>query len=155
MLGKIYMKTPNTEEEWTTIANRFETLWNFPNCIGAVDGKHIVMQPPPESGSHFYNYKHTHSIVLMAIAGPDYECLYADVGTNGRMSDGGVWNKCSFLKAAENGEIVLPKPKVLPFGKTPVPYVLVGDEAFALRPFLMKPYPQRDLTPSRRIYNYR
>ena len=53
-----------------------------------MDGKHIVMQCPAKVGSYYYNYKGTHSIVLMAVAGPDYKCLYADVGTNGRVSDG-------------------------------------------------------------------
>ena len=38
----------------------------------------------------------------MAIAGPSYECLYVDVGTNGRVIDGGVWNKLIFSKAPEN-----------------------------------------------------
>ena len=55
--------------------------------------------------------KGTHSIVLMAVAGPDYECVYADVGTNGRVSDGGVWNKCGLMKAIEVGTVVLPPPK--------------------------------------------
>ena len=32
---------------------------------------------------------HSCSIVLMAVAGPDYQCLHADVGNNGRISDGG------------------------------------------------------------------
>ena len=72
------------------IAKKFEEKWNFPNCLEAVDGKHIVMQCPPNAGSYYYNYKGTHSIVPMAVSGPDYECLYADVGTNGRVSDGGV-----------------------------------------------------------------
>ena len=56
----------------------FKEKWNFPNCLGAIDGKHITLQPPPNSGSHYYNYKHTYSIVLLAIAGPDCEALYAD-----------------------------------------------------------------------------
>ena len=42
-----------------------------------------TMQSPANAGSHYYNYKGTHSIVLMAVAGPDYECVYADIGTNG------------------------------------------------------------------------
>ena len=110
-LGPVYLKVPSTNEEWLEIASKFEERWNYPNCIGAIDGKHIVMQPPPNAGSHYYNYKHTHSIVLMAVAGPDYECIYADVGTNGRVSDGGVWNKCSLSQAIEDGTISLPPPK--------------------------------------------
>lgn len=37
------------------------------------------MQLPANAGSFLYNYKHTHSIVLKAVAGTDYECIYADV----------------------------------------------------------------------------
>ena len=113
------------------------------------------MQPPPDARSHYFNYKQTHSIVLLAVAGPDYECIYADVGTNGRVSDGIVWNKCSLSKAIENGDICLPPSKCLPFGTHKVPHVFIGDDAFALKSYLMKPYPQTGLTDDRRIYNYR
>ena len=89
-----YMKIPSSAEEWLDIAKKFEEKWNFPHCLGAVDGKHIVMKCPPNAGPYYCNYKGTHSVVLMAVAGPDYECLYADVGMNGRVSHGGVWNKC-------------------------------------------------------------
>ena len=88
-----YLKTPSTADEWEIIAKKFNERWDFPNCFGAIDGKHVVMQPPSEAGSQFFNYKLTHSIVSLAVAGPDYECLFADIGTNGRVSDGGVWNK--------------------------------------------------------------
>ena len=154
-LGEKYLSTPRDETKWEEIANEFENGWQFPNCIGAIDEKHLVMQPPTGSGSHYFNYKHTHSVVLMAIVGPDYECLYADVGTNGRISDGGVWNKCAFLKAVEDDKLNIPKPACLPLGKQEVPYLLVGDEAFALKPFLLKPYPQKDITPDRQAFNYR
>ena len=89
----MYLKVPSRQKEWLEIALKFEEKWNFPNCVGAIDGKHSVMQPPANAGSYYYNYKNTHSIVLMAVAGQDYECHYADVGTNGRISDGGVFNK--------------------------------------------------------------
>ncbi|KAK3746102.1 hypothetical protein QZH41_015519, partial [Actinostola sp. cb2023] len=155
ILGPKFMAVPSTPQEWSVIADEFERKWQYPNCIGAVDGKHVVIRPPPASGSHYFNYKHTHSIVLMAVAGPNYECIYADVGTNGRVSDGGVWNKCSLLKKLEIGGMGVPEDKPLPFGKDPMPHVLVGDDAFALRPFIMKPYPQRNLMVENRIYNYR
>ena len=113
------------------------------------------MQPPPSAGSKFCNYKHTHSIVLMAVAGPDYECIYADIGTNGRVSDGGVWNKCSLSNKIDTGELSLPVPSHLPLSEKVFPCVLLEDDAFALKPHMMKPYPQTGITQDKRIYNYR
>ena len=72
-----YLKTPNTREEWLRIASGFQDRGNFPNCSGAIDGKHIVMAQPGSSGSHYRNYKGTDSIVLLAVVGPNYEFLLA------------------------------------------------------------------------------
>ena len=84
----------------------------------------------------------------MAIAGPEYECLYADVGSNDRGNDSGVWNKSSLLKAIQNGS-------VLPVNGVIAPYIFVGDDTFALKKFMMKPYPQQNLTADKRVCNYR
>lgn len=145
---------PSLEEEWNKVRETFQQ-WNFPNCIGAVDGKHVVMDAPPNAGSIYYNYKNTHSIVLMAICDGNYKFIYVDVGSNGRISDGGVFNKCSFVTAMENGSLHLPEVQPLPGCNTSIPSVLVADDAFALKPNLMKPYPGRNLALSQRVFNYR
>ena len=59
----------------------------------------------------------------MAIAGPGYECLYADVESNGRINDSGVWNKTSILQGIEDGTVILPKKEKLSNGED-APYVL-------------------------------
>ena len=151
----LYLKTPSTADEWGIIAKKCNERWDFPNCLGAIDGKHVVMQPPPEAGSQFFKYKLTHSIVLLAVAGPDYECLFADIGTNGRVSDGGVWNKSMIAQMIENEQIELPPAKCLPFGSKKLPHVFVADDAFALKRYLMKPYPQNGLDGTKKKYNYR
>nr|XP_037286166.1 uncharacterized protein LOC119179199 [Rhipicephalus microplus] len=46
-----------TATRWQEIANDFCDKWNFPLCVGVVDGKHIQIQMPPHSGSLYYNYK--------------------------------------------------------------------------------------------------
>lgn len=66
-LSTDYMPVPSTPEEWLEIAREFDELWNFPNCVGAIDGKHIVMRKPHHGGSMYHNYKGQESIVLMAI----------------------------------------------------------------------------------------
>ena len=121
MLGLVYLKVPSSEDEREKLAKEFEEKWQYPNCIGAIYGKHVVMCLPPGSGSHYFNYKRSHSVVLMAVAEPNYEVVYADVGTNGRISDGGVWNKSSLMKSMENGTQHSPDPKPLPFSTEPVP----------------------------------
>lgn len=137
------------------MANEFDNLWNFPNCIGAVDGKHVVMNAPPNSGSIYYNYKHTHSIILMGIADAKYKLYYVDVGCNGRQSDGGVFNKSSFSNAMGNDKLNIPKAKPFSGRQVDVPYVIVADDAFAMKQNIMKPYSNRDLTGLQRIFNYR
>ncbi|KAJ8954599.1 hypothetical protein NQ318_003130 [Aromia moschata] len=59
---------PTTVSEWNDIANAFQDRWQFPHCLGAVDGKHVQIIAPHGSGSYYFNYNKTHSIVLMAIA---------------------------------------------------------------------------------------
>ena len=140
-LGSSHLKTPSTNEEWMSVAREFQEKWQFPNAVGAIDGKHIVIIPPPNSGSNYYNYKHTNSIVLLAIAGPCYECLFADVGTNGRMNDSGIWNKSSLRRAIENRKIGLPEPRALPYRLEKIPFVILGDDAFALKNYMMTPFP--------------
>ena len=44
------MSPPSSEDDWITISRRFAERWNFPNCIGALDGKHVVIQSPQTLG---------------------------------------------------------------------------------------------------------
>ena len=129
--------------------------WNFPHCVGALDGKHIIIRPPPDSGSYYYNYKGTHSIVLMALVDANYEFIYVDVGTNGRVSDGGVWGNSTLCHSLKNSTAGLPPDTKLTDSNRTLPYVLVGDDAFPLQTYLMKPFPFRDQTNEQRIFNYR
>ena len=56
-----YLTAPESTEDWLRIAEGFQDEWNFPHCIGAIDGKHICMECPRNGGSAFYNYKNFHS----------------------------------------------------------------------------------------------
>ena len=129
--------------------------WNFPNCVGAMDGKHIAIKCPAKSGSTFYNYKQFFSIVLFAVVDANYKFLYVDVGCNDRISDGGVFANSSIFRRLEEQSMNFPDDKPLPGRRSQLPHVIVGDEAFPLKKYLIKPYPQRQLDQSKRIFNYR
>jgi hypothetical protein len=109
-----------------------------------MDGKHIVMQAPANSGSYYYNYKGTFSIVLLAILDAKYKFMYVDVDCNGRVSDGGVFKTCSLYEALETGTTKLPPAIPLPGRTQQVPYFFVADDAFAMRHYTLKPYPFKD-----------
>ncbi|XP_041989222.1 protein ANTAGONIST OF LIKE HETEROCHROMATIN PROTEIN 1-like [Aricia agestis] len=149
---KDYIKLPSSIEEWQEIARGYESRWHFPNCGGAIDGKHIRIRKPANSGSYYYNYKHYFSIVLMAIVNADYEFLYVDIGCNGRVSDGGVIEYTSFYNKLQNEQLNLPPNNM---NKNNMNFVFVADDAFALHENVIKPYPQRNLTREERIFNYR
>lgn len=71
------------EDKWNSIANDYNTIWNFPNCVGALDGKHINIQAPPNSGSLYFNYK-TFLVILMALVYAKYNCIAVDIGAYGK-----------------------------------------------------------------------
>lgn len=89
----------------------------------------------------------------MAVVNANYEYLYVDVGTNGRISDGGVIRESSFGDLLESNRLNLPSPAILPGTDIEVPYVFVGDEAFRLTTNLMKPYSIGTLTTQRIKFN--
>lgn len=82
-LADDYLKPPFCKEDWLHIAEEFYDMWNFPHCIGAIDGKHIQIQAPPKSGSKYFNYKKTFSIVLMACCDAKYNFTLIDIGAYG------------------------------------------------------------------------
>ncbi|KAL4135271.1 hypothetical protein QTP88_006891 [Uroleucon formosanum] len=110
--------------------------------FGAIDGKHIVIQSPMNSGSEYinYNYKGTFSVVLMALVDANYCFTYTDVGCQGRISDGGVFRNSTLFKKLNENQLNLPPNKPMLGKETFIPYVFVADDAFGLSPHIMKPY---------------
>jgi len=145
------------KNNWIRTADEFYERTNFPNCIGAVDGKHIRIGKPNESESQFFNYKNFFSTVLMAMADADYSFISVEVGAYGSSSDSDVFQNSTFGKLLESNKLNIPDPRVLPSDAEglSMTFVVVGDEAVALSQHVLRPYPSKKLTFLKRIYNYR
>lgn len=71
-------------DQLKNISLDFENIWNFPNCIGSLDGKHCRVKRPKTSGSAFFNYRKFFSIVLQAVADAKKRFLTIEVGGRGK-----------------------------------------------------------------------
>ncbi|GLV33182.1 uncharacterized protein CBL_10529 [Carabus blaptoides fortunei] len=154
VLFPIYLPTPSVND-FCKIEEGFRHSWQFPICVGALDGKHINIRVPKMSGSEFFNYKKTFSIVLMASCDADLNFTMIDIGAYGSQSDGGIFNNSTFGRVIQTGNISLPVDKPLPGTHIVVPHFLVADEAFPLKSYIMRPHPGISLNREKRIYNYR
>jgi len=148
------LQVPDKEDEWRYVADGFFQKWQFPHCVGSLDGKHVAIVAPANSGSLFYNYKHFFSIVLLALVDANYKFLYVDVGCYGRSADGGVFNNSTLSKALASNCLNIPAPETFE-GVSNLPYVILADDAFVLISYIIKPYAMRGLTADQQVFNYR
>jgi hypothetical protein len=96
----------------------------------------------------YRNYKQFFfSIVLQAVADARYRFIAIDVGAYGKESDGRIFSNSNLSRELDNGALNVRLEKVLPGTDIALPHVLVGDEAYPLKTYLMRPFPQRNLGP--------
>ncbi|KAK4875354.1 hypothetical protein RN001_011776 [Aquatica leii] len=140
---------------FTNIAAEYFKIWNVPNCIGAVDGKHVVIRAPRNSGSEFYNYKKCFSIVLMATCDAYMRFIMVDIGSSGANHDSAVFRNSGMGSAILNGTLSIPPPKKLPQTNIVMPHYIIGDAAFPLHTNIIRPYPGSNLDEKKNTFNYR
>ncbi|CAI6370576.1 unnamed protein product [Macrosiphum euphorbiae] len=151
------LKVPR-KQDWQNISHEFPMKWNSPNCCGALDGKHVVHQAVSNSGSSNYNYKGTHSIVLLALCDANYNFKLVDIWSPGRCSDGGIFKNSVIGKSMLSESIDFPKPVEIDNVNGPIPFHLVADESFTLLTNFKRPFPGRgkhNLHKNHAIFNYR
>ena len=150
-----YISPLETEEQWKNIAQEFGDLWQFPHVVETIDGKHVVIEAPTKSGTLYHDYKGTFSIDPLAVCDAKYNSTLVDIGQYGCNNDSGILAQSKISSAFENNTLNLPESEVLPGTHLDIPYFLVGDEIFPLKPWLLRPYPGWLLQLLEMIYNYR
>ncbi|KAJ8883780.1 hypothetical protein PR048_015634 [Dryococelus australis] len=156
VIQPLYRPQPATET-WENIARDFEQRWQFPNLTGAIDGKHVTIRKPADSGSSYFNYKQTFSMVLVVTVDANYKFVSINVGYMERFSDGSIFASSILAKHLNEQTLQLPPPKSLPAFEHTLPYVFVEDEAFFLSEHLIRPYPKKIITGNQenKVFNYR
>ena len=130
-----------TEDDWVHIADVFYRRTQFPNCIGAVDGKHVRIKMLTVCGSLFYNYKYFFSILLLALVDANYCFIAVNIGAVGKSGASNVFQNSNIGRRLESNQLGIPESRSLPNdenGKC-MPFVVVGDEAFALSEHVLRP----------------
>ncbi|KAG8231967.1 hypothetical protein J437_LFUL008888 [Ladona fulva] len=103
---------------WDTIADEFWERWQIPNCNKALDGKHKTIEASKSSGN---------------------------VGGYGKNCDGGIFSNSNLGRALQNDKFNILNKRALPGTNTELPMIIVADEAFPLKTYMMRPYPGTDL----------
>lgn len=149
VLGPLFAKVPDTEEEWKKISSNFLRRWQYPKLIGCLDGKHYQLRCPEKSGSQFHNYKGTFSVLVLAISDAFHRILYFKVGMQGSSNDSGAWLYSDFREALESSSLQIP---TAPEGQ--VEYHLAADGAFPLSDRMMVPYQSFSSSGKEDLFNY-
>ncbi|XP_074839433.1 patatin-like phospholipase domain-containing protein 4 isoform X1 [Carettochelys insculpta] len=125
----------------------------FPNCFGALDGIPLPIRAPDHSGGRYINRKGYHFVVLQSMVDScgHFQDIY--VGWPGSTHDACVFRN-SGLCCRPQAETYIPQREIPLGDTTTVPLCLVGDAAYHLQPWLMRPYTGH-FTDSQERYNAR
>ena len=133
-------------ENLLNVIQGYDEEWGFPMCGGAIDGTHIPILAPNESHADYVNRKGYHSIIMQAVV--DHNHLYRDVviGWPGSVHDARVLSNSKIFEKGNNNTLFPQNVEEEISGQKMNP-VIIGDAAYPLLPWLMKPYPENSTTP--------
>lgn len=133
-----------------------EELWQFPCCWSAVDGCHLPIKCPPggmEASKEYHNYKNFYSIVFMGMVDAKYRFVWASCGFPGNSHDAIIFQSTDLWRQIHEGDYIPDVGKQVV--NCTIPPLVLGDSAFPLETWLMKPYTSAVLTPQQHYFNYR
>ena len=159
ILQSLNMPQP-TVVQFKKTAAKYHSNWNFPQCLGAIDGNHVCIICLAHAGTKYFNYKSYYSILLLEEADATYEFTIIDVGDYEMHSDGDTFRSSRVFQMVRNKNLNIPPDECLPYATISVPYVFVADEGYPLLDNSLKPYSGGNLDPddvycNKHLHKYR
>ncbi|KAJ8910310.1 hypothetical protein NQ315_012231 [Exocentrus adspersus] len=131
---------------------RGESQRGFLRAKVKVDELTIDLCMKDEKRMNYYLFLQAHN----ALVDSNFCFTFADIGSQGRISDGGVLRNSLLWQEMCSNELQLPEPCPLPGSNIEAPFVVLADGAFALSAHILKPYPgSHELGSPKRIFNQR
>jgi len=95
------------------------------------------------------------SVILQGVADSESRLIFIDIGPYGKQSDGGTFSASTLCHFLENSESTLPKPARFEGSGMEVPFLILGDEAYPLKTYLMKHFTRKYFSCEERVINYK
>ena len=140
-----FIQFPVTREDIQNSIDEFEEKYGIPQIVGAIDGCHIEINAPPRNREDYYNRKQHYSVVLQGIVDSNLKFLHASVGYPGSIHDSRVLRLSGIYDQAESEQIL--SAPIRDLGGTNIRPLIVGDSAYPLSSWLIKPYQDRGHLP--------
>ena len=147
---------PKSVDDFRNKLQKMEFQQQFKYALVAIDESHCPFKCPvggAESMKQYYNFKDFYSVVLLALVDAYYRFIWPIIGAPGNTHDSTYFQSTSFLEKITKGELI--PSKVQKVDDIEIPSQILGDGAFPLRSWLMKPYGDGVLTPDKRYFGYR
>ena len=148
-----FIKFPVTEQEVLQSIRLFTNKSPFPQVVGAIDGSHIALKTVPVNERiEYFNRKQYYSIVIQGVADASFKFLDVSTGYPGSIHDARILRLSKLQREIDQGTWLNTPSKRI--GGSEVGPLLVGDSAYPLSVWLMKPFKQTPtLTESQLRFN--
>ena len=139
--AKEFIKFPETEQEVLQSIRLFTNKSPFPQVVGAIDGCHIALKTVPvDERIDYFNRKQDYSVVIQGVADASFRFLDISAGYPGSIHDARVLRLSNLHREIEQGNWLNGPTKQI--SGSEIRPLLVGDSAYPLSVWLMKPFKQ-------------
>ena len=143
-----------TGEQLSAVVQGFKVKWGFPQCAVSIDDSHISVTPPAMNHTDYYNRKGFYSMIVQAVV--DHDCLFRNVcvGWLGSVHDARVFANSLLYHKVINKQLL--QGDTVQIGGRDIPTLLVGDSAYPIQSWLMKPFAHSPtLSQEQKQFNYK